>query len=56
MALVAEPPSPLYPFTPVPATVEIMPAGVTLRIAPLPASTINKLPTLSNVKTDGRLN
>src|SRR4051794_9198434 len=44
-AVVAGPPSPEKPGVPVPATVVIVPAGVTRRTRPLPASAITKPPS-----------
>src|SRR5690349_16018889 len=53
IALVAGPPSPLNPATPVPATVEIAPVGETLRITWFTASTIYMLPAASNTVSAG---
>ena len=43
-AAVAWPPSPVFPAVPVPATVEMMPPGVTLRILWFPESAMKRLP------------
>ena len=47
----AGPLSPEYPDVSVPATVEMTPAGVTLRTRWLAPSAINKLPAASNART-----
>ena len=52
-AEVAWPPSPVFPAVPVPATVEMMPAGVTLRILLLPESAMNRFPAASNASRTG---
>jgi hypothetical protein len=47
LPLMAGPPSPEYPATPLPATVVMAPAGFTMRIRLLPASAMKRLPALS---------
>ena len=54
-AEVAGPPSPLLPAVPVPATVEMVPPGVTWRILLLPESAMNRLPAASNASRTGAL-
>ena len=53
VALEAGPPSPDMPHTPVPATVEIMPADVILRTVEFPQSATNTLPEPSTAKPAG---
>src|SRR5882757_8700842 len=53
LASVAGPPSPEYPDVPLPAMVEIIPAGVIFRMRELPSSPNNKLPTPSKTMVDG---
>ena len=53
-ALVASAPSPEKPKLPFPATVEIRPLGVTLRIRLFPESAMNKLPALSTAMPAGQ--
>jgi hypothetical protein len=43
----AAPPSPLKPWVPLPATVEMMPLGETLRMRLLSISAMKRLPALS---------
>src|SRR5436189_4973687 len=53
LASVAGPPSPEYPNVPLPATVEIIPAGVIFRMREFPSSPNNKLPAPSNTMVEG---
>src|ERR1039457_3865884 len=55
-AEVASPPSPLKPGVPLPATVLIVPAGVTIRMRSLPLSTMNRLPAPSTATSQGSNN
>jgi hypothetical protein len=48
-ALVAGPPSPPAPGVPLPATVVIMPDGLTFLTLPVPVSKMYRLPCLSKV-------
>ena len=54
-ALRAAPPSPMKPRVPVPATVHMVPSGVTLRTTSFPVSAMNKLPVESTATPNGPL-
>ncbi len=55
LASVAGPPSPEYANVPLPAMVEIIPAGVIFRIREFPSSPNSKLPAPSNTIVEGEL-
>src|SRR5215471_14196278 len=53
LALIAGPPSPEKPYSPVPATVTIAPEGDTLRIRLFALSATNRLPAVSKASPPG---